>query len=62
MIRFESVTKRYGDTVAVNELDFDGWIVVEQDVLNAPDVSITDFARQRAGDQQTNRAALKEWA
>lgn len=47
---------------AVDEAGFDGWIVVEQDVLNAPDVSIADFARERAGDQQTNRAALKEWA
>lgn len=47
---------------AVDALDFDGWIVVEQDVLNAPDASITDFARQRAADQQTNRAALREWA
>ena len=47
---------------AVDALDFDGWIVVEQDVLNGPDVSIAEFARQRAGDQQTNREALREWA
>ena len=46
---------------AVDEIDFDGWIVVEQDVLNGPTVSLAEFARQRAADQQTNRAALKEW-
>jgi len=41
---------------------FDGWIVVEQDVLNGPDVSIADFSAQRAEDQRVNRLALDPWA
>ena len=40
---------------------FDGWVVVEQDVLNAPDVSLTDFLTARAADQKTNRDALRAW-
>ena len=41
--------------------DFDGWIVVEQDVLNAPDVDIDVFRRARGLDQTTNREALRAW-
>jgi inosose dehydratase len=41
---------------------FDGWVVVEQDVLNAPDVAIDAFRRARGADQQTNRTALRRWA
>lgn len=41
---------------------FDGWVVVEQDVLNAPDVAIDAFRASRGSDQQTNRAALRRWA
>lgn len=40
---------------------FDGWIVVEQDVLNGPDVSIAAFARARAADQRANREFLRRW-
>lgn len=47
---------------AVAERDFDGWIVVEQDVLSGPDVSLDDFRAQRAADQQINRDVLRPWA
>ena len=47
---------------AMDERDFDGWIVVEQDVLNAPDVAIDAFRRARSADQHTNREALRAWA
>lgn len=40
---------------------FDGWIVVEQDVLNRPDVALDAFRRQRAEDQRINRDALRPW-
>ncbi|REJ07246.1 sugar epimerase [Microbacterium bovistercoris] len=40
---------------------FDGWVVVEQDVLNGPDVAIDQFLRERAADQRTNRDALRAW-
>lgn len=46
---------------AIAARDFDGWVVVEQDVLNGPDVSITDFREQRAADQRHNRDALRAW-
>ncbi|TPW73994.1 sugar phosphate isomerase/epimerase family protein [Schumannella soli] len=46
---------------AVRERGFDGWIVVEQDVLNGPGVSITDFLAQRSRDQVVNRQALRAW-
>jgi inosose dehydratase len=47
---------------AVDRAGFDGWVVVEQDVLNAPDVSIDAFRAQRGEDQRTNRDALRAWA
>lgn len=47
---------------AVAERGYDGWIVVEQDVLNGPGVSLADFRRTRADDQKTNREALRAWA
>jgi inosose dehydratase len=47
---------------AVDQRGFDGWVVVEQDVLNAPDVSIDEFRAQRAHDQVVNREALRPWA
>ncbi|WP_435748410.1 sugar phosphate isomerase/epimerase family protein [Microbacterium sp. PMB16] len=47
---------------AVEQRGFDGWIVVEQDVLNGPDVSLTDFRAARAADQLRNREALSAWA
>ncbi|MFT4051821.1 MAG: sugar phosphate isomerase/epimerase [Microbacterium sp.] len=47
---------------AMDAVGFDGWIVVEQDVLNPPDVALRDFAAARADDQRINRAALRPWA
>lgn len=47
---------------AMQAQGFDGWVVVEQDVLNPPDVSIADFRTQRGADQIINRAALRPWA
>lgn len=46
---------------AVFSRGFDGWVVVEQDVLNGPDISLTDFRDQRAADQRHNREALRRW-
>jgi len=40
---------------------FDGWIVIEQDVLPGADVALRDFREQRAADQQTNRTFLQQW-
>lgn len=40
---------------------FEGWVVVEQDVLNGPDVSIAEFRAARADDQRINREALRAW-
>jgi inosose dehydratase len=52
------------DTVlaALDELDYDGWVVVEQDVLNADDISLAAFEAERAADQRRNRDALRRWA
>lgn len=47
---------------AMEARSYDGWIVVEQDVLNPPDISLTDFAAARAADQVRNRDALRTWA
>lgn len=41
---------------------FDGWIVVEQDVLPAAGASLADFRTQRTADQVRNRDALRAWA
>ena len=46
---------------AMDERGFDGWVVVEQDVLNAPDVAIDTFRAARGDDQRVNRAALTRW-
>jgi inosose dehydratase len=46
---------------AMDERGFDGWVVVEQDVLNAPDVAIDAFRAARGDDQRVNRAALTRW-
>ncbi|MGW9585066.1 sugar phosphate isomerase/epimerase family protein [Microbacterium sp. NPDC055455] len=46
---------------AMDERGFDGWVVVEQDVLNAPDVAIDTFRVARGDDQRVNRAALTRW-
>ncbi|WP_350351266.1 sugar phosphate isomerase/epimerase [Microbacterium sp. A8/3-1] len=47
---------------AVEQRGFDGWIVVEQDVLNGPDISLADFRAERAADQVRNRDVLSAWA
>lgn len=47
---------------AMDERGFDGWIIVEQDVLNAPDIAIDAFRRARSADQRINREALRAWA
>jgi len=47
----------------LDDREYDGWIVVEQDVLNnCPDVALDEFVAQRADDQRNNRAALRAWA
>ena len=46
---------------AFDESGFDGWVVVEQDVLNGPGVSLDAFRAQRAADQRINREALTRW-
>lgn len=46
---------------AVDDRGFDGWVVVEQDVLNGPDISIADFRAERGADQAVNREALRAW-
>lgn len=46
---------------AIDDSAFDGWLVVEQDVLNGPDVSIEAFRVERARDQKHNRDALRRW-
>lgn len=61
------VAFRHGDLdvapvmAAMAERDFDGWVVVEQDVLNGPETAIDAFLRERTADQQTNRDALRDW-
>lgn len=40
---------------------FDGWVVVEQDVLNGPEVAIDRFLQERTADQRVNRDALRSW-
>lgn len=53
------------DLAAVMDLiaagGFDGWVVVEQDVLNGPDVAIDRFLQERTAEQQVNRDALRPW-
>ncbi|MCD2440974.1 sugar phosphate isomerase/epimerase [Agromyces sp. SYSU K20354] len=46
----------------IDEHGYDGWIVVEQDVLNGDDVSLAAFEAERADDQRRNREALRRWA
>lgn len=45
----------------VDDLGFSGWIVVEQDVLNGPDLALDAFRAQRSADQRVNREALRPW-
>jgi inosose dehydratase len=46
---------------AVDALDFTGWVVVEQDVLPARDVSMAEFRSARVADQRLNREVLRQW-
>ncbi|MWV60072.1 sugar phosphate isomerase/epimerase family protein [Rathayibacter sp. VKM Ac-2754] len=46
---------------AIDSSGYDGWVVVEQDVLNAPDAVIDDFRAERGEDQRINREALRSW-
>ncbi|GAA2976548.1 inosose dehydratase [Microbacterium terrae] len=46
---------------AMDARGFDGWVIVEQDVLNAPDVAVDAFRAARGEDQRVNRAALRPW-
>lgn len=47
---------------AIEAQGYDGWVVVEQDVLNAPDADIRRFRAERTEDQRVNREALGTWA
>lgn len=47
---------------AMDHRGFDGWVVVEQDVLNGPENSLADFRAARGADQIQNREALRPWA
>ncbi|WP_026482373.1 sugar phosphate isomerase/epimerase family protein [Agromyces subbeticus] len=51
-----------GVMAGIDEHGYDGWIVVEQDVLNGDDVSLAAFEAERADDQRRNREALRRWA
>ncbi|WP_194409606.1 sugar phosphate isomerase/epimerase family protein [Microbacterium cremeum] len=46
----------------MDQSGYDGWIVVEQDVLNGPDIALDQFRIARADDQRVNREALRMWA
>lgn len=50
-----------GVMTALDDSDYAGWIVIEQDVLNGPDVALRDFREQRSADQEINRAFLRRW-
>lgn len=43
------------------EIDYEGWVIVEQDVLAAPGTELEDFLAQRAADHRQNREALRQW-
>lgn len=45
----------------MDEAGYDGWVVVEQDVLNGPDIAIDQFRVDRSQDQHINREALRGW-
>lgn len=46
---------------AMDELGYDGWIVVEQDVLPAPGSPLAEFLRHREHDQHASREFLRPW-
>lgn len=42
-------------------IEYDGWLVVEQDTLPANDIPLDRFRSDRARDQRLNRDALRRW-
>ena len=46
---------------AMQRQGFDGWVVVEQDVLNGEGIDLPAFQAARAADQRINREALRPW-
>ncbi|GGH48552.1 sugar phosphate isomerase/epimerase family protein [Microbacterium album] len=46
---------------AMQRRAYDGWVVVEQDVLNGPSAPIAEFLASRSVDQRINRGALSRW-
>jgi inosose dehydratase len=50
-----------GVMTALDDGGFEGWIVIEQDVLPGADVTLRDFRDQRAADQRVNRDFLRPW-
>lgn len=46
---------------AADAIGYEGWIVVEQDVLPDPRTPLAEFRAQRARDARRNRAALRAW-
>jgi inosose dehydratase len=43
------------------ERSFDGWIVIEQDILPLPGTALPEFLAQRTRDHRSNREALTPW-
>jgi inosose dehydratase len=43
------------------ERDFDGWIVIEQDILPLPGTPLPEFLAKRTRDHHSNREALTPW-
>jgi len=46
---------------AMEKRGYDGWVLVEQDVLCGPDTALDDFIRDRSDAQRINREALRPW-
>lgn len=46
---------------AADAAGYDGWVVVEQDVLPAADTPLDVFRSERRADHELNRAALRPW-
>lgn len=47
---------------AMDDAGYEGWVVVEQDVLPAPGIPLLEFRASRAADHRRNREALRPWA
>lgn len=45
----------------IDAIGYDGWVVVEQDVLPAPGTPLDDFLGRREHDQKVSREALLAW-